>query len=138
MSLESKLVAIEALIASIRLNDSEKPKGLDPKAVMYADPKAVMHKPTKTERFTSDEFMDFLHKNSYDKKFMDGFTRRTVKPTIARNKWPLDMDGNEYPKLQDLCADFRLDCMRDDPKMTTMFIVLDVAKADQADEADKD
>jgi hypothetical protein len=123
MSIESKLVAIEALIASIRAEGGAA-GGSAGGAAGGMNISAPIYVKKTSKRFTADSFMDYLYKNSRDKTFADGVVRRTVGPTIPRAKWPLDMDGNEYPKLQDLCADFRIDCMRDRADHPTVYVVL--------------
>jgi hypothetical protein len=131
--IEQKLQAIEVLIKTIR---DDYPRPANPAIVVKKKAFAVKPtaktavKPTMAEspikRFTPDEFIDFVRDNSYEKTFYDGIKRLYVRPTLDRKKWPLDVNNNEYLKLQDLCADFNYECIRDDPSKKTVYIVVPV------------
>ena len=66
----------------------------------------------KQERWTEDNFFENLEKLSYIKTFLDGSKKRVVNPP-SRALWPLS-DGAEYAKVQELCHDYDLDCIRDE------------------------
>ena len=130
-NIEQKLQAIEVLIKTIR--DEFKPLQaivVKKKATNVNHVTQVTHKTNQAvpKRFTPDEFIDFVRDNSYEKTFHDGVKRLYVRPTLDRKKWPLDVNNKEYLKLQDLCADFNYECIRDDPSKMTVYIVVPVTE----------
>ena len=66
----------------------------------------------KQERWTEDNFFENMEKISYVKTFKDGSKKKVVNPP-SRALWPL-VEGKEYVKVQDLCADYDIDCIRDE------------------------
>jgi hypothetical protein len=76
------------------------------------------------ERFDSNTFVDDLYELAKDRLFKDGKTKKTVC-NLPRTCWPLNEEGQEYEKLQHLCKDYDLSCIRDDPEKPTVFIVFD-------------
>ena len=77
-----------------------------------------------SERFNPDTFVDDIYELAKDRLFKDGKTKKTVC-NLPRTCWPLNEDGQEYEKLQHLCKDYELSCIRDDPEKPTVFIVFD-------------
>jgi hypothetical protein len=127
MSIVQKLDEIEALIASIRADLGIKKTELRLDAPVYEKkedkPKAEFKKFKKEERYNEDEFLDALYAKSVLKKFKDGSMKRVVH-SLDRNVWPLTKDGEMYEKLQDLCHDFDLEVVRDDPAKPNVYIVM--------------
>ena len=140
-NIEAKLQAIEVLINTIRDSVRDSVKNSKP------SPPIVIKKKKNTnstpnnikrftpERFTADQFIGFVRDNSHLKKFHDGVERLCVTKSLGRHLWPLDLENNEYKKLQDLCADFNFGCIRNDPSVPTVYIVTSVQVEGEAAEA---
>ena len=80
--------------------------------VTFGTPRKEFKPYVKQERWTEDNFFANMEKISYIKTFKDGSKKKVVNPP-SRALWPT-VDGVEYTKVQDLCADYDLDCIRDE------------------------
>jgi len=129
MSLAQKLDQIEALVASIRadLGIKKELRLSAPEYVKQDKPEykkvTVIKKNAEIGRYTEDEFLDALYESSTLKKFKDGSMKRVVT-SLDRKLWPLTKEGEMYEKLQDLCADFDLEVVRDDPSKPNVYIIM--------------
>jgi hypothetical protein len=74
------------------------------------------------ERYNPVTFIDEIFELAKDRVFKDGTTKRALCG-LPRSHWPLNDNGEEYEKLQHLCEDYNLSCIRDDPEKPTVFIV---------------
>lgn len=131
MSIVQKLDEIEALIASIRKDLGikstlrlEAPEYKVTKPTKKEETKKEETKEAKSERYGDKNFIDALYDLAKEQTFKDGTTKLCVS-SLPRKKWPLTAEGKMYEKLQDLCADFDVECVRDDPTKPNVYIVLE-------------
>jgi hypothetical protein len=80
--------------------------------VTFGTPRKEFKPYVKPERWTEDNFFENMEKISYIKTFKDGSKKKVVNPP-SRALWPT-VNGVEYAKVQELCADYGLDCIRDE------------------------
>jgi hypothetical protein len=77
-----------------------------------------------SKRYDPDTFVDEIYKLSKERTFTDGKTKKALCG-LPRTCWPLRENGEPYEKLQHLCQDYQLVCVRDDPEKPTVFIIFE-------------